>query len=231
MTAAWGRPIPIKNTAYRLYFAAWLTDGTLNTGWTGAATQLNKDNAGFVDATNEATQTGTSGTGYIDIESGEMNYDCVVVKTTFTDTDAMPVITVLYPEEVGDINVDVTAYNGGAVPTPAATGVPDVNVTHINDSATAAANLAKSASCMVIGTAMTGGTQTTTSVQSQTAAILAINDDRIIGRNLIVATEAESFTACRITDFAVSGGVATITLDSNTPLYAALDPDDEFVIV
>src|SRR5574343_422694 len=114
MAASDARPVPLKNTAYRHYFAIRKNDGKLITTWAGQDSELSADGAAFADATNEATEIGTSGVGYIDLTSGEMNYDCVVVKATFTNTGAMPVIVSLYPEETGDINVDVTSWLGTA---------------------------------------------------------------------------------------------------------------------
>jgi hypothetical protein len=102
MAATDARPIPRKNVAYRLYFAIRKNDGTLITSWTGADTELSADGAAFADATNEATEIGTSGCGYLDLTSGEMNVDNLIVKTTVTNTDALTVVTMLYPMESAD---------------------------------------------------------------------------------------------------------------------------------
>jgi hypothetical protein len=209
----------------------WKKDGTLITTWTGGDAVLLKDDATEVQANGNPTEVGTSGIGYLDLIAAEMNYDCVTIKATVTNTDAVPTIITLYPEATGDINVDVTAYGGGAVPVPAATGVPDVNVTHINDSNQAAITQAKALSIIPTGTAKTGGTQTTVSVQSDDIDALVANDTRVVGRTLYVITEAEKYTACRISGYAVSAGTATITLNASTPLQAALDPGDEFIII
>lgn len=102
MAATDARPIPRKNVAYRLYFAIRKNDGTLITTWAGADTELSADGGAFADATNEATEIGTSGCGYLDLTSGEMNVDNLIVKTTVTNTDALPVVTMLYPMESAD---------------------------------------------------------------------------------------------------------------------------------
>lgn len=112
MASTDARPVPRKNTAFRLYFEIRKADGTLVTSWTGADTELSLDGGSFADATNEATEIGTSGVGYVDLTSGEMNYDCVIVKTTVTNSGALPVITYLYPEETGDIRADAVAISG-----------------------------------------------------------------------------------------------------------------------
>lgn len=112
MAATDARPVPIKNTAFRLYFEFRKNDGTIITTVTGADTEVSKDGASFSDATNEFTEIGSTGIGYIDLTSGEMNADCVSVKATCTNTDAVPTTIYLYPNETGDIDVDLTAVAG-----------------------------------------------------------------------------------------------------------------------
>lgn len=129
MAATDARPIPRKNVAYRLYFAIRKNDGTLITSWTGADTELSADGGAFADATNEATEIGTSGCGYLDLTSGEMNVDNLIVKTTVTNTDALPLVTMLYPMESADavpanlVQVDGTA-NASATLTLTAIAAP-----------------------------------------------------------------------------------------------------------
>jgi hypothetical protein len=112
MASSDARPVPKKNIAYRHYFAIRKNDGTLITTWAGQDTELSADGAAFADATNEATEIGTSGIGYIELTSGEMNYDAVIVKTTVTNTDALPYVVTLFPEEDGDIRVDIQQVDG-----------------------------------------------------------------------------------------------------------------------
>lgn len=103
------RPVPKKNVAYRLYFDIRKNDGSLITTWAGQDTELSLDGGNYADATNEATEIQTSGTGYIDLTAGEMNADCVIVKTTVTNTGALPFVAVLFPTESADIPVDASA--------------------------------------------------------------------------------------------------------------------------
>lgn len=112
MAASDARPVPKKNTAFRLYFDIRKNDGTLITTWAGQDTELSLDGGNYSDATNEATEIQTSGTGYIDLTAAEMNYDSVIVKITVTNTDALPVVVVLFPEEAGDIRTDATQISG-----------------------------------------------------------------------------------------------------------------------
>ena len=114
MAATDARPVPRKNVAFRLYLAFRKNDGTLITSWTGADTELSLDGAAYADATNEATEIGTSGTGYIDLASSELNADSLLVKSTVTNTDALPFVIALYPEESGDYRADMTLISGDA---------------------------------------------------------------------------------------------------------------------
>lgn len=134
MASTDARPIPIKNTAFRAVFPILDADGDLVTGATGLDSEVSKDQGTFADCTNEATEIATaSGMYYLDLTSTEMNADCVAVIVKTTSTGAKTTVLVFYPEEAGDINVDVTAWNGTAVSSPATAGIPEVNVKNINN--------------------------------------------------------------------------------------------------
>lgn len=105
MAASDSIPVPRKNTAFRLYFAIRKNDGTLITTWAGQDSEVSLDGAAFADCTNEATEIGTSGCGYIDFTAAEMNADNVVYKLTVTNTSALPIVVVLFPETAGDYRV------------------------------------------------------------------------------------------------------------------------------
>lgn len=129
MASTDAKPIPQKNVAYRLYFSLRDAGNNLITSWTGADSEVSKDGGAYADCTNEATEIGTSGTGYLDLTSTEMNADNVLLKITFTNAGSTPLVFSLFPEEVGDIRVNVTAYGGTAG--TFASGRPEVNMTHI----------------------------------------------------------------------------------------------------
>lgn len=117
MPAADARPVPRKNVAWRLYLAIRKNDGTLVTGWTGADTEVALDGGTYVDATNELTEIGTSGTGFIDFTAAEMNADAVLIKATVTNSGALPLTLTVYPEEIGDYRSNVEQWGGTAVAT------------------------------------------------------------------------------------------------------------------
>jgi hypothetical protein len=118
MPAVDARPVPRKNTAFRAYFAMRKNDGTLVTGWTGADSEVSIDGGTFADCTNEATEIGTSGVGYVDLTASEMNGDAVVYKLTLTNTGALPLVIAFYPEEQGDYRVDPGAVWAAALTLP-----------------------------------------------------------------------------------------------------------------
>lgn len=129
-------PVPIKNTAFRLYMEFRDNTGALITGGiTAPDTELSKDGASFADATNEFTEIGTSGVGYVDLTSGEMNFDSVVVKATCTNSNALANVLYLYPQETGNIKVDVQSYGGsagsfsGGKPAVLGSAIPDMDNT------------------------------------------------------------------------------------------------------
>ena len=99
-------PVPRKNAAYRFYFAIRKpSDSTLITTWTGMDSEVSLDGAAFSDCTNEATEIGTSGCGYIDLTASEMNADSVILKVTVTNTGAVPLVFTFLPESAGDYRV------------------------------------------------------------------------------------------------------------------------------
>jgi hypothetical protein len=125
------RPIPIKNTAFRAVFPILDADGDLVTGAAGLDSEVSKDQGTFADCTNEATEIATSsGMYYLDLTSTEMNADCVAVIVKTSTTGAKTTVLVLYPEETGDINVDVTAFGGTAG--TFASGRPEVDANLIS---------------------------------------------------------------------------------------------------
>jgi hypothetical protein len=129
MASTDARPIPQKNVAYRVTFPIFDADGDLVTGATGLDSEVSKDGGTFADCTNEATEIATSsGMYYLDLTSTEMNADTVaiIVKTSSSGAKTTPIV--LYPEEAGDIRVNVTQFGGtnGTF----ASGRPEVNTTH-----------------------------------------------------------------------------------------------------
>jgi hypothetical protein len=112
MASTDAKPVPKKGVAHREYFRIWKTDGTLlETAWTGIAGTRSLDGATEV-ATATPVQIGTTSRGYVELTASEMDYDNIGVKITVTNTDAVPVVFDLFPEEAGDIRTDVTQVSG-----------------------------------------------------------------------------------------------------------------------
>ena len=103
-------PVPRKNAAYRAYFKIDKNDGSLITSWTSAAASISKDGGTPAAPGDAPHEIGTTfGGGYIDLTATEMNADQVTLKVTVTNSGALPTMLYLYPEETGDIRVNVTA--------------------------------------------------------------------------------------------------------------------------
>jgi hypothetical protein len=128
------KPVPQKNVAYRVTFPILDADGDLVTGATALDSEVSKDGGTFADCTNEATEIATaSGVYFLDLTSTEMNADTVAVIGKTTSVGAKTTTIVMYPEEAGDIRVNVTAYGGTAGTFSA--GRPEVNASHAGGTA------------------------------------------------------------------------------------------------
>lgn len=136
MAATDARPVPRKNTAYRVTFPILDADGDLVTGAAGLDSEVSIDAGTFADCTNEATEIATSsGVYYLDLTAAEMNGDTIAVIVKTSTSGAKTTTIVMYPEESGDYRADVVQWNGAAVATPTVAGVPEVDVTHFNGTA------------------------------------------------------------------------------------------------
>jgi hypothetical protein len=113
MASTDAKPVPQKNVAYRVTFPIMDADGDLVTGATGLDSEVSKDGGTFADATSEATEIATSsGVYFLDLTSTEMNADTVAVIVKTTSVGAKTTTIVMYPEEAGDIRVNVTQVAG-----------------------------------------------------------------------------------------------------------------------
>ena len=131
MASTDAKPVPQKNVAYRVTFPILDADGDLVTGATALDSEVSKDGATFADCTNEATEIATaSGVYFLDLTSTEMNADTVAIIVKTTSVGAKTTTIVMYPEEAGDIRVNVTAYGGTAGTFSA--GRPEVNTSHVS---------------------------------------------------------------------------------------------------
>lgn len=116
MASTDARPIPIKNTALRITFPIWDADGDLVTGAAGLDSEVSKDGGTFADCTNEATEIATSsGMYYLDLTSTEMNADTVAIIVKTSTSGAKTTAIVLYPQESGDVKVDIETIKTQAV--------------------------------------------------------------------------------------------------------------------
>lgn len=173
MAASDARPFPLKNTAYRVTFPLLDADGDLVTGAAGLDSEVSKDGGTFADCTNEATEIATaSGIYYLELTSTEMNADTVaiIVKTSTSGAKTTPIV--LYPVEAGDIDVDVTSWNGTAVASPATAGYPSVTL----KSGTGTGEVSLSSGAVTVGTV-----NDKTGYALSSAGVDAVLDDAVEG--------------------------------------------------
>lgn len=141
MASTDARPVPVKNTALRVTFPILDADGDLVSGAAGLDSEVSKDAGTFADCTNEATEIATSsGIYYLDLTSTEMNADTVSVQVKSSTTGAKTTVIVLYPQEAGDIKVDVQSINASTTAAAAQQALADTAVSASVDTATLAAS-------------------------------------------------------------------------------------------
>lgn len=113
MAASDAKPIPTKNAAYRVTFPILDADGDLVAGATGLDSEFSEDAATFADCSNEATEIATSsGMYYLDVINTEMGGDTVAIIVKSSTGKTTPIV--MYPQEAGDINVNVETISGDA---------------------------------------------------------------------------------------------------------------------
>ena len=124
MASTDARPVPRKNVAYRITFEVLDNDGDPVTSAvfdSGLASGANRalvslDGIASVNSTNSITAI-DNGFYYLDLTATETNVDTVSIRFRTTTTDAKSTGAILYPEEAGDIRVNVTQWDNGAVGT------------------------------------------------------------------------------------------------------------------
>lgn len=180
--------IPVKNQAYRVTFPILDADGDLVTGATDLDSEVSKDAGTFADCTNEATEIATSsGMYYLDLTATEMNADTVaiIVKTSTSGAKTTPIV--LYPQEAGDIKVNVTYVNGTDI---SATGaIPE------------------------LGIIRRGTAQSATATTLVMDAAAAFGDNTLVGATLMAFGSTQGYWQERIVT-ANTGSTDTLTVDT-----------------
>ena len=168
MASTDARPIPQKNTAYRIYFPIMDADGDLITGAAGLDSEVSKDGGTFADATNEAAEIATSsGMYYLDLTASEMAARTVAIIVKSGTGKTTPIV--LYPELIVVRGVCNTGATTTSIPTSALT--PAAAVTDqfkgrivVFEADTATANLRGQATDITASTA--GGTLTVSALST-----------------------------------------------------------------
>lgn len=112
MASTDSRPLPLKNTAFRLYFTAYDSSGVPVTAFTSPDSERSLDGAAFADCTNEATYVG-HGQGYIDLTTTEMNTDHTGFYFSCSEGSTRDCISIC-PAQNDSIPTNVKQINGTA---------------------------------------------------------------------------------------------------------------------
>ena len=110
MASTDSRPLPLKNTAFRLYFTAYDSSGVPVTAFTSPDSERSLDGAAFADCTNEATYVG-HGQGYIDLTATEMNTDHTGFYFSCSEGSTRDCISIC-PAQNDSLPVNVKQING-----------------------------------------------------------------------------------------------------------------------
>ena len=203
-------PVPRKNVAFRAYFDLRLNTGALNPGATGLDSEVSKDGGTMTDCTSEAVELATSsGHYYLDLTATEMNADSVVVQVKSTNTNNVTRTLIMYPQETGDIKVDVTSWLGTAPITPTLAGTPKVDVTHWIGTAAATPDTA-------------GYPKVTHKVGTGTGE-LSITSGVVSGNVVQIVGSAEAASKLQAGDISITLGTVNITVAPTVTQFECAD--------
>lgn len=139
---------PVKASAFRLPMGPFFdTSGNIITGWTSADSEISKDAGSYADCTNEATEIGSSGTGYLDLTSTETNTDSFWIKTTISNSNSVPFVAYFVTQRAGAYLISnalqiggQTASASGTVTFPSSIGTSTLTQTQVTGGAYALNN-------------------------------------------------------------------------------------------
>jgi hypothetical protein len=189
------RPVPRRGVAFRAYFDLRLNTGALNSGAAGLDAEVSIDGATFVNCANAPVEIAASSGHYaLDMTSGELTSDCSIFQIKSSTPNAVTRTIVIYPQDTGDIRVDVDSLKGSSA------------------AAQAQADLATSALSGTVDTSTFSATTTDfeTSITKNVA-------NHYVGRSLIFTSGALQDQARRITGYSFTGNnKGKFTVDGTT---------------
>lgn len=227
MAATDARPVPKKNVAFRWYLVILDADGDLVTGAAGLDSEVSVDGAAFADCTNEATEIGSTGIYFLDLTAGEMNGDAICVQVKTSTSGAKTTVGIFYPEEAGDIRVDVTSFGGTAG--TFASGRPEVNTSHFGGTAGTfsggrpevnVSHFGGTAGTFAGGRAEVNTSHIAGSAISQASGVANVNvvqvsGDSVAADNLEAEYDGTGYKSYLRRSTAQAGAAGTITLDAS----------------
>ena len=214
-------PVPKKNTAFRLYFMMYDSDGVPVTSLSSPDSEVSKDGGAFADCTNEATHVG-HGQCYIDLTSTEMNADHVGFHCADGTSNSGEVISIA-PAENLDIPVDARGCGG----TPL-TG-RDIGASVLLSSGTGSGQVSLSSGTVTVGTNndKTGYSLTDAAVDAIAAAANGelINDvDEVL--DAVGRGESQVVTLGNLDNYVNGDGMTIQPVLSGYGPFSAISLDD-----
>jgi hypothetical protein len=199
--------------------------------------EVDKDAGGFIDATNEATEVGSSGIYKLLLTAAEMTADIVTTITKTTTTDAKTAVNVMYTAtrqlidlafpvisgngiDVAGGGVEVQTFQAGAITAAAFTaGAIDAAAIASNaiDADALAADVTTELRALVTGTSDAGGTTTTLVDAALTQA-----DDVFDGAWVLFTSGAVANQVRLITDFDAATDTATFAPAATAAIGAGI---------
>lgn len=217
MATSDARPVARKGVAYRVYFPILDADGDLVSGAAGLDSEVSKDGGAFTDCTNEATEIATSsGMYYLELTASEMDADavCVIVKTSTSGAKTTPLV--IYPEEAGDLRVDVVQISGDTAAADNLEAASDGTGYNLGGGA------------MVAASVTAGVTLAASAVQAiWDAATSALSVAGSIGKLLVDRIDAAITSRSTVTTAQVNAEVVDVLTVDTLPELAQAQPQAE----
>ncbi|HLE03483.1 MAG TPA: hypothetical protein VI729_02570, partial [Anaerolineales bacterium] len=112
-----------RAAAFTVTFPIYDNDGDLVTAAAALDSEVDIDAAGFNDATNEATEVGTSGVYKLLLTAAEMTGDIISTITKTTTTNAKTAVNVMYTATRQLLDLAFPTVSGRSIDVDAAFGV------------------------------------------------------------------------------------------------------------
>lgn len=205
MAATDATAVPVKNQAFRVTFPILDADGDLVTAAGSLDSEVGIDETTFTDVTAEAVELATaSGMYRLDLSAAEMNGDTIAIIVKSAGGKTTPIV--LYPQESGDIKVEVQNIAANAI-TAAAINADAITAAKIANGAIDAATFAAGAidAAAIANNAIDAATFAAGAIDAAAIAADAITAAKIANG----AIDAATFAAGAIDAAAINADAVT----------------------